>query len=86
MEGVSYHYPVSSAGGNKQLSIVYFNARSLVPKFDELCTLVESMQPDITLGRESVDNHDLVVATTTQTSSWIGIVWHSNPQTQEMAS
>jgi len=47
MEGVSYHHPVSSAGGNKQLSIVYFNICSLVPKFDELCTLVESMQPDI---------------------------------------
>lgn len=53
MEGVSYHYPECSAGGNKQLSIVYFNARSLVPKFDELCSLVEAMQPDIVCITES---------------------------------
>ena len=40
MEGVSYHYPVSSAGGNpinNQLQILYFNARSLLPKLDYLC-------------------------------------------------
>ena len=29
------------------LSILYFNARSLIPKFDELCLLVETHQPDI---------------------------------------
>ena len=31
----------------KELSVVYYNARSLLPKFDELCVLVESYQPDI---------------------------------------
>ena len=31
----------------KELSIIHFNARSLLPKFDELCVLVESNQPDI---------------------------------------
>ena len=29
------------------LSILYFNALSLIPKFDELCLLVETHQPDI---------------------------------------
>ncbi len=29
------------------MSIMYFNARSLVPKFDELCAIVQSSRPDI---------------------------------------
>ena len=29
------------------VSIMYFNARSIVPKFDELCLLVELHNPDI---------------------------------------
>ncbi len=29
------------------MSIMYFNARSLMPKLDELCVLVESSEPDI---------------------------------------
>ncbi len=32
---------------NKELSILYFNARSLIPKFDELYVLAESQKPDI---------------------------------------
>ena len=31
------------------VSIMYFNARSIVPKFDELCLLVELHNPDIPL-------------------------------------
>ena len=36
-------------GTSKQLSIVYYNARSLVPKFDELCASTETYKPDIIL-------------------------------------
>ena len=52
MEGVSYHYPVSSAGGNKQLSqcksfsVMYFNCRSILPKSDELAALCAANNPD----------------------------------------
>ena len=37
----------SKAGAKRTLSIMYFNARSLMPKLDELCVLVESSNPDI---------------------------------------
>ncbi len=33
--------------GANSLSILYFNARSIVPKFDELCAVVEVNNPDI---------------------------------------
>ena len=33
--------------GGKHLSIVYFNACSLVPKLDELCVLIETYKPHI---------------------------------------
>ena len=52
MEGVSFHYPVSSAGGNKQLSqcksfsVMYFNCRSILPKSDELAALCAANNPD----------------------------------------
>ena len=29
------------------VSVMYFNARSLIPKFDELCLLVEFHKPDL---------------------------------------
>ena len=29
------------------MSIVYFNARSLIPKLDELCAIVEAHNPDV---------------------------------------
>jgi len=38
--------PVISEGG-KHLSIVYFNARSLVHKLDKLCVLIETCKPHI---------------------------------------
>ena len=31
---------------DKELSIVYYNARSLLPKFDELCTLCATHKPE----------------------------------------
>ena len=32
---------------DKELCIVYYNARSLLPKFDELCTLCATHKPDM---------------------------------------
>ena len=40
----SVHVSTSNEGN---LSVLYFNARSLVPKFDELCLIVEAHNPDI---------------------------------------
>ena len=36
------------------MSIMYFNARSLVPKFDELCLIVETHNPDVLWSLGSV--------------------------------
>ena len=41
------------------LSILYFNARSLIPKFDELCLLVEIHQPDIVCIVETWLDHNI---------------------------
>ena len=54
MEGASSHTSVAAdcvdrvdwVNGNN-LSLMYFNARSLIPKFEELCLLVEAHTPDI---------------------------------------
>ena len=32
---------------DKELSTVYYNARSLLPKFDRLCTLCATYKPDV---------------------------------------
>ena len=37
----------SSIGRDTSLPIMYFNACSIVPKFGELCPIVETHQPDI---------------------------------------
>ena len=55
MEGERSHsIPVSGIGSqsksrddNGTLSILYFNARSLVPKLDELSAVIEAHNPDI---------------------------------------
>ena len=41
------------------LSILYFNARSLIPKFDELCLLVETHQLDIVCIVETWLDHNI---------------------------
>ena len=46
-------------GTSKQLSIVYYNARSLVPKFDELCASTETYKPDIICIVETWLNKDI---------------------------
>ena len=45
-----YHLSSGSSvqpGAKKALSIIYFNARSHMPKMDALCVLVESNRPDV---------------------------------------
>jgi len=37
----------NSRDSNEKLLILYFNARSLIPKLDELCALVEIHNPDV---------------------------------------
>ena len=44
MEGVSSHS--SNFQSNSNLNILYFNTRSLLPKFDELLLLTDSHHPD----------------------------------------
>ena len=41
------------------MSIMYFNARSIMPKFDELCAIVQSSQPDIICIVESWLSSDI---------------------------
>ena len=36
---------MSSQSG--ELSVIYYNARSLIPKIDELCAIAEAKHPDI---------------------------------------
>ncbi len=45
MEGESSHRHFTLA--NKSLSVLYFNARSIVPKFDTLCLEAEMYKPDV---------------------------------------
>ena len=51
MEGDNSHgipFPkVVTRTKRNNLSIVYFNARSLIPKLDELCAIVEAHNPDV---------------------------------------
>ena len=52
MEGANSHSCSSANVGThtdnrSNLSLIYFNARSLVPKFDELCLIVTAHNPDI---------------------------------------
>lgn len=43
----------------QHLSIIYFNAHSLGPKFDELCVLVETYMPDILCVVETWQSSDI---------------------------
>ena len=43
----------SSHVKDKAFSIVYYNARSLLPKFDELCTICATCKPDVVCLVES---------------------------------
>ncbi len=46
VEGANSHHSGYTCRDNSStLSIIYFNTRSLVPKFDELCLVVESHSP-----------------------------------------
>lgn len=51
MEGENSHgipIPrVATCTKKNYLLIVYFNARSLIPKLDELCAIVEAHNPDV---------------------------------------
>lgn len=50
MEGANSHPCVAADASSKNcniFSLVHFNARSLVPKFDESCPFVSSHNPDI---------------------------------------
>ena len=51
MEGVSSHS--SNFQSNSNIKILYFNARSLLPKFDELLLLTDSHRPDVICITES---------------------------------
>jgi len=45
MEGASSHCDPKST--SKPVHILYYNARSLLPKFDELCAVAEATCPDV---------------------------------------
>ncbi len=48
MVGVSYHNTVpSNIPSSNSLSILYYNARSLLPKLDELAATTEALQPTV---------------------------------------
>ena len=50
MEGESSHrrhIPQHKVSNKENLNILYYNARSLVPKLDELALLIETHNPDI---------------------------------------
>ena len=53
MEGENSHgipIPrVATCTKKNNLLIVYFNARSLIPKLDELCAIVETHNPDVSI-------------------------------------
>jgi len=40
-------FPQYVLAGNKSLSLMYFNCRSLLPKLDELAALCSASNPDI---------------------------------------
>ena len=41
------HIPQHKVSNKENLNILYYNARSLVPKLDELALLIETHNPDI---------------------------------------
>ena len=50
----------------KHLSVLYYNARSVLPKFNELCALVETYTPDLvciveTWLCEDINNSELAI-------------------------
>ena len=47
VEGVGTRPFLAAINSGNNLSILYFNARSIVPKYDELCVVVEANNPDI---------------------------------------
>ena len=51
MEGASFQTPTTSHSTG--LSILYYNARSLLPKIDELAAIAESLQPTIICAVET---------------------------------
>ena len=58
MESAYPHSSSLAAGGTctdnvNSLTLLYFNARSLVPKYSELCAVVEAYNPDIVCIVES---------------------------------
>ena len=55
LEGVSYQNIPTS----KSLSIIYFNARSLLPKIDELRAIAEADSPNILCVVESWLSNDI---------------------------
>ena len=63
MEGESYQHTTHNIRfcGNKptELKIVYLNARSILPKFDELVLMVQARQPDIVSIVESWLDQDV---------------------------
>jgi len=53
VEGVSSHSCNFQSKSNSNLKILYFNARSLLPKFDELLLLTDFHRPDVICITES---------------------------------
>lgn len=51
MKGTSSNLPINSSQctviSSNNISIMYYNARSLIPKHDELCVIVEAHNPDM---------------------------------------
>ena len=47
MAGVSSHPSLTTVNNSNNLSILYYNARSILPKHDELCLVVDVNNPDI---------------------------------------
>ena len=72
VEGANSHPPPSLAAvgtrtdNRNNLSLIYFNARTLVPKFDELCLIVSAHNPDIIAIVESwlcpdISDHEICI-------------------------
>ena len=55
VEGANSHSSSLAAGGTCRDNVnnLYFNAKSLVPKYSELCAVVEAYNPDIVCIVES---------------------------------
>ena len=56
--GVSSHPSLTTVNNGNNLSILYYNARSILPKHDELRLAVEVNNPDIVCIVESWLGHD----------------------------